>query len=135
MEVQVPKKQIEDIARFYDFLQSPSGIIEAFYIAPTGQKDTRYYDDRDRFIHDVVAFNHHGFTCYVGIQPRARKLLGSNRSGNGEDVVALRLLVLDLDPVTPGKTNASDEETACCLEVTRQIATRISNGIGYRRPL
>ena len=64
MKINLPKKQIEDIGRFYDFVKSPAGVIETFFISPTGKKATRYYDDRDQFAQDVVLYNHHGFAPY-----------------------------------------------------------------------
>ena len=63
MEIKMPKKQVEDIGCFFDFLKSDSGVIEGFFIKPTGEKAIRYYNDKQIFIRDTVLFNSHGFTC------------------------------------------------------------------------
>ena len=82
-----------------------------------------------------MAFNSKGFTCYAGIQPRNGNLIGSNKSGNNNDVTALRFLYLDLDPIRPEKSNATDEEKAICLKVAKQIQSSLTNGMGYQPPV
>lgn len=139
MEIQLTKKRHEDIGRFYDFIKSDVGIIEAFFLKPDGKtKATRFYEGRDKFIEEVLAFNTKGFTCYAGIQPRDRKLLGSNQAGDQKDVVALRFLYLDIDPAKPtnlGKVNATEQEKSRCLEAALKIQQSINNGMGYKEPV
>jgi len=98
---QMAEGQLNDISRFYDLIKSDSGIIECFFINPEGKNITRYCENKEKFINDVASFNLKGFTCYAGIQPRRRNLLSSNKASTKEDIVALRFLYLDLDPVKP----------------------------------
>ena len=110
MEIQISEKQFDDLGKFFDLIKSDSGIIETFYVKPDGTKSTRFYDNKQQFINDVVAYNYKGFTCYAGLQPRKKDLLKSGRSGTNKDVTVLRLLYADIDPVRPSKVNATDLE-------------------------
>ena len=55
MEIQVDKKQYEDIVRFYDLIKSDSGIIEGFFLKSDDTKASRYYNDREKFVQEVLA--------------------------------------------------------------------------------
>jgi hypothetical protein len=135
LEIQIRKKQLEDIGKFYDLINSDSGIIETFFVKPDGTKATRFYEDKQKFITDVVAFNHKGFTCYAGLQPRSPELLKNNRSGTNKDVTVLRLLYADIDPVRPSKVNATDMEKELCLNYAIDIQKKFQNGDGYHSPI
>jgi hypothetical protein len=126
------------VGQFYDLIHSPLGVIEVFFKGPDGKRTTKYYNDKERFVADVVHFNKQGYTCYAGIQPRDRSLLGNGRSGTGRDVAAMRFLYLDIDPVRAKgleKANASDDEKAHCLKVAEQIREGFGNGTGYKEPI
>ena len=49
MEIQITKKQFEDIGRFYDLLASDAGVIEGFFLKSVKDNKTRFYDDRAAF--------------------------------------------------------------------------------------
>lgn len=141
-QIQITKKQHDDISAFFDLVKSDYGVIEGFFLKPDGQKITEYFNEKQAFIQSVVAFNHKDFTCYAGLQPRKLDLLNSDRSATGSDVTALRLLAVDLDtckPVDQGgnklKVNASDSEKQACLAVAQNISNTLTNGnMGYRQP-
>jgi hypothetical protein len=135
MQVEISQKQCDDITQFFDLIKSDAGIVEAFFLNPDNTSKTVYFDNREKFLQVVVALNSNGFTCYAGIQPRNGKLIGSNKSGNNNDVTALRFLYLDLDPIRPEKSNATDEEKAICLEIAKQIQGSLTNGMGYQPPV
>lgn len=143
MGITITKKQCEDIGSFFDLLKSESGVIEGFFLKPDGQKITEYFDEKQAFVQSVAAFNHHGFTCYAGIQPRKTALLKANRSATGADVTALRILAVDLDACKPIdeagcklKVNASNAEKQACLTAARNISVELTNGnMGYQHPV
>jgi hypothetical protein len=135
MEIQISKKQFEDIGSFYDLLSSEAGVVEGFFIKSEKDKKTRFYADRNTFIQDVVVANQSGYTCYAGLQPRDKKFLGSKNAADSSDVVALKFLYLDLDPLRPKGVNATDQEKTACLKIAREIHGEITNGLGYREPI
>ncbi len=133
----MPEGQLNDVRRFYDLIKSDEGIIECFFINPDGKNITRYYEDKEKFIKDVVSFNLKGFTCYAGIQPRRRDFLGSNKASTKEDIVALRFLYIDIDPNIPGdeKINATDEEKKHCLNTATHIQGVLTEIKEYQEPI
>jgi hypothetical protein len=143
MNLRITKKQHDDISAFFDLVRSDSGVIEGFFLKPDGKKITEYYNDRQSFVQSVVAYNHGGFTCYAGIQPRKAALLGSDLSATGAEVAALRLLGVDLDACKPLdesgnklRVNASDVEKEACLTAARRISSTLTNGtMGYGQPV
>ena len=137
MEVQITRKQLADIGRFFDLVQSDAGVIETFFRKPDGAQAIKYFGtgDKQPFIESVVAYNHKGFTCYAGLQPRDQKLLGSSRSATNEDIVGLRFLYADLDSEAPAKLNATDAEKARVFEIAVEIQRTMTNGLGYQEPI
>lgn len=135
MKIEITKKQAEDIQRFYDLIHSDLGVIEAFFLSPDGKKKTRFYDDKKTFLNEVAVFNSKGFTCYAGIQPRKKELMKNGKSGDNDDVISLRLLYMDLDPVRPKGKNSTDEEKAVCQKIAENISNQISNGHGFHKPV
>ncbi len=133
MEVQITRKQLTDIGRFFDLVQTDTGVIETYFRKPSGAQATKYFamGDKQPFIESVVAYNHQGFTCYAGLQPRDQKLLGSSRSATNEDIVGLRFLYADLDSMAPAKLNATDAEKGRVFEIAVEIQRTMSNGLGY----
>lgn len=135
-KVQLTRKQHEDLGAFFDLLKSDSGLIEGFFLKPDGQKVTQYFNDRLTFIQSVAALNHHGFTCYAGIQPRNPALIKSDQAATGNDVTALRLLAVDLDACKPKKVNSTDQEKQACLTAARNISLALTNGnLSYEPPV
>ena len=132
MNIQINKKQYEDISRCFNMLKG-KGIIETLYLKD-GKNTTRFHNDKDAFIKEVAYMNQEGFTCYAAIQPRHDSLLSGTRSGQNDDVRALRLLYCDLDPARPDGTNATDEEKASALEVARKIQSDFEEQ-GYQKPV
>jgi hypothetical protein len=132
MEVQITRKQLADIGRFFDLVKSDAGVIETFFKKPNGAKATKYFatGDKQLFIESVVAYNHQGFTCYAGLQPRDPQLLGSSRAGTNDDIIALRLLYGDIDPITPEKANSTGAEKGRALEVATEIQRTMTNDLG-----
>jgi hypothetical protein len=95
MEVQITRKQLDDISNFFDLVKSDAGVIETFFRKPDGPQVTKYFTkgDKQPFIESVVAYNHQGFTCYAGLQPRDQKLLRSSKSGTNGDIVGLCMVI------------------------------------------
>jgi DNA-binding transcriptional ArsR family regulator len=134
-EIQISQKQYDDLARFYDLLKSPEGIMEGFFIKPDGKKVTHYYGDKDKFIQEVAYLNSQGFTCYAGLQPRDPQLTSAGKAGRNEDIISLRFLYADLDPVRPDGVNATEEEKLLCHQSAKKIQEKITNGLGYQNPI
>ena len=99
MEIQVTRKQYEDVGRFYDLIKSDAGVLEARFIHPDGTAQSRYYNDRKKFTDEVLVKNSQGWTCYAGVQPRRSSLLGTGKAADAEDVISLRILAMELDPI------------------------------------
>ncbi len=143
MNIQIPQKQYRDMEAFYGLLESPLGVIEAFFIKPDGTTHTEYCSDKTKFIQSVVAHNSVGFTCYAGLQPRKKELLAKGTAASGTDVAALRILAVDLDACKPRdesgnklKANATDGEKLACLKVAQSISSVLSSGtIEYQQPV
>ena len=129
-EIQLSRQQYDDLACFYDLLKSPEGIVEGFFLKPDRKKITHYYGDKDTFIRETAYFNSQGFTCYAGLQPRDPKLMGTGKAGRNEDVIALRVLYADLDPIRPDGLNATEEEKLLCHQASIAIQEEISKGLG-----
>lgn len=134
-QIQITQKQHDDIGTFFDLLKSDSGVIETLYLNPDGTKKTEYFNEKQAFIQSVVAFNHNGFTCYAGIQPRKVNFLNTNRSATGADITALRILAVDLDACKPldkdgnkRKVNATNQEKLACINAARMISDSLTNG-------
>lgn len=134
-EIQISQKQYDDLACFYDLVKSPEGVIEGFFIKPEGKKVTRYYGDKDKFIQEVAYLNSQGFTCYAGLQPRNLQLTSKKKAGCDENIIGLRFLYADLDPIRPNGVNATDEEKLLCQQASGVIVENISNGLGYQPPI
>jgi len=142
-QIQITRKQHDDISAFYELIKSDTGVIEGFFLKSDGQKITGYFNDKQAFIQSVTAYNHHGFTCYAGIQPRKAALLKSDRSASGDDVPAMRIMAVDLDACKPRdkagnklKVNATDAEKLACLTAARNISTALTNGnMTYQEPV
>jgi hypothetical protein len=137
MEVQITRKQLADIGRFFDLVHSDAGVVETYFRKPDGAQATKYFatGDKQLFIDNVLAYNHQGFTCYAGLQPRDPKLSGSSRSATNEDIVGLRFLYADLDSEAPAKLNATDAEKARVFEIATEIRRTMTNGLGYQEPI
>ena len=143
MNIKMPQKQNQDIGACYDLLQSPSGVIEAFFIKPDGITHTKYFSNKTKFVQSVIAHNTKGFTCYAGLQPRRKGLLAEGTAASGADVTALRILAVDLDACKPRdeqgnklKVNANDAEKQACLQAAQNISSALSSeAMGYRQPI
>jgi len=142
-QIQITKKQHDDIAAFYDLLKSNSGVIEAFFLKPDGSRKTEYFDNKESFIQSVVLHNNNKYTAYCGLQPRRSSLLKTDRSATADDVTALRLLAVDLDACKPyddagnkQKVNATEQEKQACLDATKKIIAELTNGsMAYHQPI
>jgi len=130
------KKQKQDIGRFFDLFQSDSGITEAFFLKSENDHNTHYYsaDDKDQFIEDVLTFNSDGYTCYAGIQPRDPALLEITKASTKKNIIDLCFLYLDVDPIRPKGTNATNKEKKRCLEVAKKIQQGLKK-MGYKKPI
>jgi hypothetical protein len=138
MEIACTKKQVSDIGQCYDLFKGDGGVIEAFFIKPTGENEARFYEEKKKFTDETLFFNNEGYTSYISIQPRKKELLKGNRSGTNDDITALRYLCLDIDPIKPqelGKVNATDQEKERCMEVAHKIQERLQHEKGYQKPI
>lgn len=132
-----------DVRATYRFLAHPAhGITELRVIAPQRAAiRIGYFDSEEAFVRACTEANGTG-NVYAGIQPRPPMLLGQApnqlarlKSGARDDDIAwLTALVIDIDPVRPTDTAATEDE------VTRAIACadRISDWLadkGFGRPV
>ena len=132
MSLQVDQKQHQDVSRCFEVLKG-SGPIEVLFLKD--QKSvTRFYDEGESFVKQVLLTNQEQFTCYCGLQPRHDSLMNGARSGDNQDVKALHKLYVDLDPIRPDKANTTDEEKAEALKVAKQIQSDFIDQ-GYQKPV
>ncbi|MBN1530747.1 MAG: hypothetical protein JW895_16920, partial [Thermoleophilaceae bacterium] len=117
------------------------GVSEVRVIRPgKGIVGIGFFDDEDDFVSECVRTNAAG-NVYVGIQPRPRRLLDLApnavrplRSGAGrKDIEVVTATVIDLDPVRPKDTAATEEELAAAVEAA-EAAAAWAEGAGVGRP-
>ena len=106
--------------------------MELFFNHKTKPPRTVFVADETTFMQTVVAHNSQQYTCYFGLQDRRLDL---TQPGTNNDIVTVKWLYLDLDPIKPTKELcSSDEEKALALEAAKKITSDCIAG-GYQEPL
>ena len=137
-----------DAARlFFDILSVPTrggeggGLVEVRAFLPAGDKTrtwSGYYDDGDTFAADVLEASDRGaFGVFATVNPappelRARglnRLAPAVRGGTTSDDETARraLLDIDVDPVRPPRTSATEAEKAEAVERARAVARHLQS--------
>lgn len=124
-----PKPDTAEIRRALDVLFQPEDVIELRALFSKGRKQTSagYYDPDHRadLTADATKLNAAGAAVYVTMNAIDHQLLAryANRvqdhaqaTATDANVIARRWLLVDLDPVRPKETSATDEQ----LEATRE---------------
>lgn len=119
----------------------PHGVSEVRVIRPSGGVlGIGFFDDEEAFVQECVRTNAAG-NVYVGIQPRPRHLLdlATNtvrplRSGAGRrDIEVVTGTVIDIDPVRPKETAATEAELTAAT-ATAEILASWCESQGFVRP-
>jgi hypothetical protein len=132
-----------EVRATYRFLaHAGRGITELRVITPArGIAGIGYFDQEDAFVAACAAANGNG-NVYAGIQPRPPALLrkAPNRlkrlkaGARDDDIDWLTALVIDIDPVRPKDTAATDEELGRAVACADHIADWLAEK-GFTRPV
>lgn len=133
-----------DVRATYRFLHhTPYGVTELRAIAPNRGPvlGIGYFDDEDAFVAACEAVNGTG-NVYVGIQPRPRRFLEQapnvirslSNGARDQDIECITATVLDIDPVRPKNTAATDEELAVAIACANELVAGIV-GEGFHQPV
>lgn len=138
-----PRIHEEDVRATYRFLgHAGRGVTELRVISPKrGVVGIGYFDNEDAFVQACAGVNGAG-NVYLGIQPRPESLLEQSKNqirklrkgAREEDVSWVTAVVLDIDPVRPKDTAATDEELAKAVACGDRIAEWLESK-GFRRPV
>ena len=111
---------LENIGKTYDFLRH-KGETEIRLIDPLKKKplETKFVKNRDEFI-KICEENNGKYNVYVGIHERKE---GGTK---GEDVIAVRTIVFDIDSIRPDMSEAATDAE---LALAKKTADRIAKDI------
>jgi hypothetical protein len=132
-----------DVRACYEFLaHRHKGISEVRVIAPgRGIVGIGYFDNADAFVRACADATGIG-NIYVGIQPRPWEFLAQapNRlerlksGARDEDIQWLSSIVIDIDPVRPKDTAATNDELALAIACGDRICDWLASK-GFQRPV
>lgn len=134
-----------EIRRWYDVLKGGKGVVEVRAIQKVAGKDkvlSGYFRDVERLIEAVRPFdlthniyfslNNVNEACYSKTQQDSMK--GGVSSTSDADIIGRDWVLIDIDPIRPADTNASEEE----IGYARQVANRVFSYLrsqGFKSPV
>ena len=138
-----PRIHEDDVRATYRFLgHDGRGVTELRVISPQrGVVGIGYFDNEEAFVGACAGVNGAG-NVYLGIQPRPAAFLQQSnnkirrlrKGAHEEDVGWLTAVVIDIDPVRPKDTAATDEKLAKAIDCGDQISEWME-AKGFRRPV
>lgn len=134
-----------EIRRWYDVLKGGSGVVEVRAIQKVAGKDkilSGYFRDVETLLsairpydltHNIYfSLNNVNEACYSKTQKDCMK--GGVSSTSDTDIIGRDWVLIDIDPVRPVDTNASEEEIASARAVANRVYAFLKSQ-GFRRPV
>lgn len=129
-----PRADPDEIRRALVVLFAPDDIIELRAFAKRGRKrtDAGYFDGdhREELVQHAVRLNREGASVYVVVNRINPQLISryanriaehAERTATDKDVTRRRWLPIDLDPIRPSDTSATDEQIELAMAKARVI--------------
>jgi hypothetical protein len=137
----------EQIRRALQVLHAPDAIVELRAIHKGGRKrvDAGYFDGehREQLIEEAIKLNTAGAAVYVNMNLLDPQMLAryANRvepfaqaTATDANIDRLAWLLVDIDPVRPKDTSATDEQLEAAKQVARAVYTNLT-GEGWPQPV
>lgn len=119
-----------------DRLVTDAHVIELRVKTPNGWR-SGLYDDVGRLWAEIQRCERAGLTCYTSLNRPRPDLEATNDFGaaalRDADIVSIRRIVFDLDPVRPRGTPSTDAELQAAEQVARDLVTALASA-GWPTP-
>jgi hypothetical protein len=128
----------DQIARTFDLLRPPGGVIELRIPNPSHRTQSGYFDNVDGLVAEAVKANGNAAGLYLTINEINPALLARSKNRlklakattTDADILRRRWILLDFDPTRPTDISSTDAEHAAALAAARAARTWLTEELG-----